>query len=87
MSRKKAAKQPATHGGKRRGAGAPRKYQDGTLTRSISMPPQAWDVLDEQRGDRSRGEHIALTLLKADVLRSLRLPRKAKGQNKQISNT
>ena len=48
-------------GGARKGAG--RKPSVGTgrkvITRSVSMPPEKWDRLDELRGEQSRGKFIA----------------------------
>jgi hypothetical protein len=53
-------KKKPTRGGAREGAG--RKPGSGTgrkvITRSVSMPPEKWDRLDELRGDKSRGKFI-----------------------------
>jgi hypothetical protein len=47
-----------THGGKRPGAG--RKAPHGKqVTRSVSMPADAWRRFDEQRGTVSRGRWLA----------------------------
>jgi hypothetical protein len=50
-----------TRGGARKGAG--RKTGSGTgrtaITRSVSMPPEKWDRLDDLRGEQSRGKFIA----------------------------
>jgi hypothetical protein len=50
-----------THGGKRPNAGRPKGAIKGrkVVTRSVSMPPEKWDRLDELRGDKSRGKFIA----------------------------
>lgn len=67
-----------SRGGKREGAG--RKPGSGkgrvAITRSVSMPADCWDALDEARGRQSRGEWIA-----SQLLRSPKRPLKAKGQN------
>jgi hypothetical protein len=46
------------HGGKRTGAGRP-KIPSTTVTRSISMPRDKWETLDNKRGALSRGKFIA----------------------------
>ena len=50
-----------THGGKRPGSGRPKGTAKGrkVITRSVSMPPEKWDRLDEMRGEKSRGKFIA----------------------------
>jgi hypothetical protein len=50
-----------THGGKRHGSGRPQGTVKGrkVITRSVSMPPEKWDRLDELRGEQSRGKFIA----------------------------
>jgi hypothetical protein len=54
------------HGGRREGAGRPRGSGNGPTVeiRSVSMPPAAWEKLDELKGESSRGyepQFIALT--------------------------
>jgi hypothetical protein len=50
-----------TRGGARKGAGRPQGTAKGrkVITRSVSMPPEKWDRLDEMRGEQSRGKFIA----------------------------
>jgi hypothetical protein len=50
-----------THGGTRPNAGRPKGTAKGrkVITRSVSMPPEKWDRLDEMRGEQSRGKFIA----------------------------
>jgi hypothetical protein len=50
-----------TRGGSRPNAGRPQGTVKGrkVITRSVSMPPEKWDRLDELRGDKSRGKFIA----------------------------
>jgi hypothetical protein len=50
-----------TIGGKRHGSGRPQGTAKGrkVITRSVSMPPEKWDRLDELRGEQSRGKFIA----------------------------
>ena len=50
-----------THGGKRKNAGR-KPTGKRTVTRSISMPPEAWQRLDTQRGSIPRGKWIAAKL-------------------------
>lgn len=45
-------------GGKREGAGRPKTGRT-VVTRSVSMPQEAWDKLDALRGEKSRGQWIA----------------------------
>lgn len=45
------------HGGKRAGSGR-HKTKEKVVTRSVSMPPEAWASIDHQRGKLSRGKWI-----------------------------
>ena len=49
------------HGGSRQNSGRPKGTVKGrkVITRSVSMPPEKWDRLDELRGEQSRGKFIA----------------------------
>jgi hypothetical protein len=55
---------PTTHGGSRKGAGRPQGKKSANakgrtaVTRSVSMPAEAWRKLDLQRGTQSRGKFI-----------------------------
>ncbi len=64
MSTKKTAK---GRGGKRPGAGRKAKHGVAVVTSSISMIPEAWSMLDAQRGAVSQGEWIFGLILKADL--------------------
>lgn len=61
-------KNPTTHGGPRKGAGRPKgKKSSNTkgrtaISKSVSMPAEAWRRLDIERGTQSRGKFIASTL-------------------------
>jgi hypothetical protein len=48
----------STRGGKRKGSGR-KKPEFLTITKSVSMPSNKWDRLDELRGEQSRGKFIA----------------------------
>jgi hypothetical protein len=54
-------KKEPTRGGAREGSGRPKGTGKGrkVITRSVSMPPEKWDRLDEMRGEQSRGKFIA----------------------------
>jgi hypothetical protein len=53
-----------THGGPRKGAGRPAGKKSANakgrtaVTRSVSMPVEAWRKLDIERGTQSRGKFI-----------------------------
>jgi metal-responsive CopG/Arc/MetJ family transcriptional regulator len=47
------------HGGKRLGAGRPRKNDSGTCTTSIAWPADLLSAIDEDRGEKSRSEYVA----------------------------
>lgn len=68
MSRK-AAPKPITkpRGGKRPGAGRKRKYDEPVETRAINLPPQAWAMLDAQRGTLTESEWVMAQILKGDL--------------------
>ncbi len=51
-----------THGGKRPGSGRKPTGKPPAVTRSVSMPEVAWNVLDAARGEQSRGGFIAKKL-------------------------
>jgi len=57
-------KKHTTHGGPRKGAGRPQGKKSANakgrtaVTRSVSMPAEAWRKLDLQRGTQSRGKFI-----------------------------
>ncbi len=57
-------KKTNTHGGARKGAGRPVGTGPGrtVVTKSVTMPIPAWDRLDRDRKDESRGEYIARKL-------------------------
>ena len=46
------------HGGSRPNAGR-KPTGKTTITRSVSMPPDAWQAIDRQRGTLSRGKWLA----------------------------
>jgi hypothetical protein len=58
----------STHGGARKGAGRPKGKKNANakgrtaVTRSVSMPAEAWRKLDLQRGTQSRGKFFASKL-------------------------
>lgn len=65
MSRKAATQdKPKGRGGKREGAGRKAKHGIAVVTSSISMIPEAWRMLDAQRGEVSQGEWIFGLILK-----------------------
>jgi len=57
-------KKPTTHGGPRKGAGRPKGKKNANakgrtaISKSVSMPAEAWRKLDLQRGTQSRGKFI-----------------------------
>ena len=57
-------KEKPTRGGKREGAGRKPRDSEAQITRSVSMIPAAWEILDEQRGEISRGDHVHKLLVK-----------------------
>ena len=61
-----------THGGKRPGAGRPKGTGTGrkTTTRSVSMPTELWDRIEQARGDTPRGQFIAEILSKHRKLKN-----------------
>ena len=75
MSAKKTIK---GRGGKRPGAGRKAKHGVAVVTSSISMIPEAWDLLDAQREAVSQGEWIFSLILKSEILRNLLLSSFAK---------
>ena len=54
-----------THGGPRKGAGRPQGQKNANtkgrtaISKSVSMPAEAWRKLDIERGTQSRGKFIA----------------------------
>lgn len=68
MSHKSATQdKPKGRGGKREGAGRKAKHGVAVVTSSISMTPEAWGMLDAQRGAVSQGEWIFGLILKEDT--------------------
>jgi len=55
-------------GGARKGAGRKPRHGVAVVTGSISLPPEAWALLDAQRGERSRSEEV-LRKIQCDALR------------------
>ena len=57
-------KKPTNHGGPRKGAGRPQGKKNANakgrtaISKSVSMPAEAWRKLDLQRGTQSRGKFI-----------------------------
>jgi hypothetical protein len=57
-----------THGGQRKGAGRPKGKKNAnvkgraSISKSVSMPAEAWRKLDIERGTQSRGKFIASKL-------------------------
>jgi len=57
-------KKPTTHGGPRKGAGRPKGKKNANakgrtaISKSVSMPAEAWRKLDIERGTQSRGKFI-----------------------------
>jgi len=57
-------------GGRRDGAGAPPKYSDPGVSRSIRLPPDAWAIIDQQDGSYS--DRLVATILSTSDCRRLR---------------
>ena len=53
-----------TRGGKREGAGRKPRDTVAQVKCSIAMIPAAWEILDDQRGEISRGDHVHKLLVK-----------------------
>lgn len=72
MSRKATSKatskdKPKGRGGKREGAGRPRKYDEPVETRAINLPPTAWARVDALRGSLSESDWFFGQILHADL--------------------
>lgn len=55
------AKTKKTHGGRRPGAGRPRKFDEPTVSRSLQLPKAFWELLDVLEGSRSEAFVAALS--------------------------
>ena len=54
-------------GGARKGAGRKPVHGAAVVSRSINLPPEAWAMLDAQRGERSRSEEVMRKILRDDL--------------------